>query len=318
MEFTKRTLRSKPGLTQEQALDSLQSAPSFNPGTKIASIRRRGDRWVADLLEPKTAGPFPPKEDDSSDDEAPKPPEDSEGGSSDESSEDPIAELATDGPPKPPGEEGDKKDDEGGGGTEDKILHVLTQILHALSGGAPEGGLGGPDDLGPGAGGPPAPPPHGGPAGGPAGAGGRPMKPGEMPNKPGVVPVGAPAFASTRQGAPSVPPGGAGANPGHVPNPGQLGPGPAAGGSCPECGMPEPCAMHGGGAPGANGPGMSPLAKHIASVAGRASTMVLSAGAGMSVKQAVSEVKPVAAQFGYKIAQVKYVDGKPRVLLTVR
>lgn len=229
MEYTPRTVRSRPGLTQEEALVALQSHPSYRHGTRIASIRRRGDRWVADLLEPKFAAEddFGPAGDDDADDApAPKPKkEKSEGGDSEGGGDsDPAAELedALDGPPGLPG--GDPTDPEGGkpeggkGGTEQAVLHVLEQILHALQGGPPSGGLGGPDDLGPGLGGPEGPPPPhagpgrppgapnkppmggpGGPEGLPAGPGaGRPMRPGEMPNKPGVTPVGAPAFASTQ------------------------------------------------------------------------------------------------------------------------
>src|SRR3954462_6567110 len=90
MKNTTRTVRSRPGMTQEEALNSLQSHPQFKAGTKIASIRRRGKVWVADLLEPKVAGPFPPSDDsDDGGDSAPEgggdsedsgPPEDDGGG----------------------------------------------------------------------------------------------------------------------------------------------------------------------------------------------------------------------------------------------
>lgn len=214
MQYTKRSVRSRPGLSQEEALDSLQSHPQFRPGSKIASIRRRGKVWVADLLEPKVAGPFPPSGDDGPPEEGPSdsgpPEEESDGpppGESDSPPEDGGGDGPPDaegGPPKPGGEKG-----EGGkGGVENQILHTLQQILHALSGGPVDPGMGGPDDLGPDLGGPPAPHgPPGGPGagglppGGGAGAGhsARPLKPGDAPNKPGSVPVGAPAFASYRR-----------------------------------------------------------------------------------------------------------------------
>lgn len=205
MIYIERRVRSAPGLSQEDALDSLQSHPNFKPGTKISSIRRRGDRWVADLLVPKTAGDFPPSDDggeEKSESSKSEEPDGDEGGPGDSG---PDADGDFDGPPvgKPDG--GEKKPGEGGkGGTEEQILHVLTEILHALKGGPVGPELGGPDDLGPGPDALGGPPPHGGhglpPAGAPkpgaAGIGAK-LKPGEVPNRPGVVPVGAPAFSST-------------------------------------------------------------------------------------------------------------------------
>jgi hypothetical protein len=202
MNYVERKVRSAPGLSQEDALESLQSHPNYRSGTKIASMRRRGDRWVAVLQVPKTAGGFPPGGDES----GPPPPKD-EGGESEGPEEPdeggPEGLDGLDGPPEAPGEE---KKPGGKGGTEQEMLHVLTEILHALKGGPVGPEMGGPDDMGPGPDAMGGPPPHGGhgmPPAGPPGTGGPPMgigaklKPGEVPNKPGVVPLGAPAFSST-------------------------------------------------------------------------------------------------------------------------
>lgn len=56
MEYTTRIVRSSEGLTKEAALLGLQEHPSFKPGTKIANIYNQGGRWVAKLMEPKSAG----------------------------------------------------------------------------------------------------------------------------------------------------------------------------------------------------------------------------------------------------------------------
>lgn len=205
--YIERTVRSAPGLSQEAALESLQDHPNFRRGTKIASLRRRGERWVAILHVPKTAGEFPPS-DDGGGDEGPPKPKSEEGPPDDDGGDDPGL-PGLDGPDGPP-EGGDDEKKPGKGGTEEMMLHVLTEILHALKGGPVGPEMGGPDDLGPGPDAMGGPPPHGGhgmpPAGGPPPGGpGKPpmmgigakLKPGEIPNKPGMVPVGAPAFSST-------------------------------------------------------------------------------------------------------------------------
>jgi hypothetical protein len=191
MDYTKKTVRSRPGLTQEEALSSLYGSPYFrSAGTRIASITPRADRWVAVLEIPrKTAAPFPPSGDDEGGESGPPKsegpdesvPDDSAPTDSPDGGEDPES-----GPPKGDKPKADKP------GSDAQVVQILTQILHALQGGPPMGGPGGPDDLGPGLDGPPAPPPHGGPAGGPgaapkgpAGLGaGRPLKPGEVPTSP--------------------------------------------------------------------------------------------------------------------------------------
>lgn len=265
MEFTTRTVRSATGLTQEEALTSLQSHPNYRAGSKVASIRRRGDRWVADILEPKTAGPFPPsgggdEESGPPSDEAPSDdaPEKDEGGDEESSPDE-------GGGDDPLGLGGDEGGDEEGAkpDAETQILHTLQQILHALQGGPPTGGMGGPDELGPGAAGPGGPPPHAGPGRppGPPGAGagagpaphaGRPMRPGEAP--PGSTPVGAPAFAS--------------------------------------------------------------LQAKVAAVAGKKRSFKITAPPHMSnISQVVSAVNAAANPHGYKVEQVRRIDGQLAALV---
>lgn len=202
MKYVKRTVRSQPGLSQEQALLALQSQPEFTPGTRIASIRRKENYWVASILQPKVAAPPPAFADDGESDGPPVDDAPSDEAPDDEApTDEPDGDegLDIDGPPsddegKPKDKKGEKGDKEG------EILSLLHTIIDALGLDAGPEGMGGPDALGPDAGGPAAPPaPHHGPgAGGPPkgpGAGpGRPMKPGEAP--PGATPVGAPAFAS--------------------------------------------------------------------------------------------------------------------------
>lgn len=346
MKYVKRTLQSEPGLSQEDALNSLQSSPQWRQGSRLGSIRRRGSRWVVDVLEPKTAGPGgPPAFAEEGPDDGPEesgPPED------EESSGPPIPDDSGDesgdsesGPPKPKGEEGGDKKPGGKGGVEEAILHTLTQILHALTGGDPEG-MGGLDALGPAGGGPAAPPPpkagppHGGPPGGAgpgAGPSGRPMRPGEAP--PGSTPVGAPSFAHTTSGTrqftanpipgvgPTLPPTGApSATPGAVP----AGPaGPVSGGTCPTCGYPEPCPMHGGaaGAPGAAGAGIGgPVAAVTAQVqklAGRSRYITLKAPGNQRVSDAVKVARQAVQPFGYQVQKAKRrADGSIVIITAAR
>lgn len=300
MEYITRELTSDPGLDQREALTSLQTHPSFKHGSIVASIRRRKDQWVAEVLEPKTAE-FPPKEDGgdeggSDDSPAPEPKKD-EGPPSDEGGEDESPSPDGEGPPSP---EGDKKP-EGKGSTEDAILHTLTQILHALQGGGAPEGMGGPDALGPGLGGPAGPPPpHGGPPapkGGPPGGavkGPPPMKPGMTP--PGGTPVGAPAFSSVN--VQSTMPGIAPAQGTPVPTGAQPGPvgQQATAGICPQDGNPEPCPVH---SPAAG------LNQAVAAYSSKAATITLTAQ-GTDLKQAVAEARPVVENYGYQVKQAKH------------
>ncbi|MDB5280909.1 MAG: hypothetical protein JWR61_5864 [Ferruginibacter sp.] len=184
--FAKRTVKcSARTMSRESAQASLER--QFEDA-EILDLKRRGDKWVATLLEPKKAE-FPPKDDP---DEDPAPFKEEE---SDDSSDAP----SDDGPPSGD-EEGSgppKKDEKGGEKAElGAVLDLITQIADKL--GIVPGG----DPMAPGAedpmGAPPGPPM---PAGPPGGAGSEilhrtKLKPGETP--PGGTPVGAPAFASVQ------------------------------------------------------------------------------------------------------------------------
>lgn len=310
MEYITRNLTSNPGMDQREALTALQTHPSFKPGSVVASIRRRKDQWVAEVLEPKTAE-FPPKEDggDEGGDEVVVEPKKDDGPPSDDGGDEGPSDgpPGLDGPPSPDGGDGGEKP-KGKGGTEEAILHTLTQILHALQGGGAPEGMGGPDALGPDLGGPPGPPPpKGGPGGPPPGAGGPPggpmkgpppMKPGMTP--PGGTPVGAPAFSSVQangimpsQGTP-VP---TGAEAGPV---GQQ----AAPGVCPQDGNPEPCPIHSGGMEGLN--------QAVAAYSGKASTITLTTE-GSDLKSAIAQARPVVENYGYTVKQAKHSDDGTQV-----
>jgi hypothetical protein len=199
MLYSKRTVRcAARGLSREEAKLSLEHQFA---GSEVLDVKRRGDKWVATLLEPKTAE-FPPKDDEDTDaPPEPKAESDDEGpkDSSSESDDSPKS----DGPPK-----GDKPPGKGGEKAEiGAVLDLLTAIADKL-GIAPPGAVPGAEDpLSPD--GPPPPPPGppgaGGPPGGPDDGVGGPghqeivhrtkLKPGDTP--PGVTPIGAPAFASS-------------------------------------------------------------------------------------------------------------------------
>lgn len=323
MEYISRQLTSDPGMDQREALTALQTHPSFKPGSLVASIRRRKDQWVAEVLEPKTAE-FPPKKDeggsDDGGDSAPKPPKDDgpadDGGAPDLGPEGPEegGPEGLDGPPSP--DDGGGDDKKGKGSTEDMILHTLTQMLHVLQGGGAPGVPGGPDALGEGGppGGPPphpAGPPKGGPpgaagpppgAGGPPGMGGPPkgpppMKPGMTP--PGGTPVGAPAFASTRTAEMAPVPG--------APQAGPVGQ-QATAGVCPQDGNPEPCPVH---SPAAQG-----LGQAVAAMSSRASTLTLTRE-GTDINAAIAEARPTVENFGYQVKQAKRSDDGTEVHILV-
>jgi hypothetical protein len=311
MQYSKKAVRSQPGMTQEEALVALQDHPMFSAGTKIASIRRRGKVWVADLLVPKTAGPFPPDDSGSDEEDAPAPKEESGPPSDDEGSEiegGPEGLPSEDGESGPPKPKGESKPGEGGskGGTEEAILHTLQEILHALQGGPVEPGLGGLDDIGPGPGGPEGPPPPhgGGPAGheGPGfpGAPGAKLKPGEVPNKPGVTPIGSPAFASRQATMPPAP--AAPMTPG-------VSPAGAGGGACPHCGGPL--------GPG----GTCPTCDNAAgagtyAATGRARTITASRTANVSVAQAKAELDAEFGPHGYAVKRIVREGSRYRALLS--
>lgn len=304
MEYVPKNLESNPGLNQSEALIGLQTHPTWKQGSLVKSLRKRGNVWVAEVLEPKTAE-FPPGEDEGGGSDTPpkddKPKDDAP--SDDEGSSD--GPPGADGPPTPGDKPGEDKGPEAGkGNTEEQILHVLTQLLHAVQGGGTLNGPGPDDALGPDplAGG--GPPPPKGPAGppGPPGAGGPPgakapkgppaMKPGMTP--PGGTPVGAPAFASvTAAGAPVNPAAGTPVPQGG--QPGAAGQG-GAGGVCPMDGNPEPCPVH--SQAGLNG--------MVASYSGKASTINLTSQEPMEISAAVAEAKPVVENYGYAVKQARY------------
>jgi hypothetical protein len=344
MKYHERTVQSDPGMAQEEALVSLQRSSSFQPGTIIKSFRRVGSAWKAILLVPKTAGeppafveegdegPEAPEPDGPPSDEGPP----SDGPPSDEESSD----EPTDGPPSPDGGEGGDKPEHGKEpSTEDKVLHVLEQILHALQGGGAPEGMGGLDALGPGPSGPATPPaPKHAPPGGPgldAGPAGKPptgagakLRPGETRNTPGTTPVGSPAF-SHKQAFGELP--GAGDAAQTALPTGQAGPtGLAGGGNCPECGYPEPCPLHSGGAnmgdmgAGVNGgqPGGVPNnALYGAVQAQRGSPTITLKAPGTSftnIAEAVKQARPAVEAHGYQIKQAKRVGEKIVILASVR
>lgn len=198
---------STQSFTKEAAVEKLQSLPGF-PENASYTIEEIDGRYVAAVVVPKTAGPFPPAADDSASEE---PPADDFGASDEES-----------GPPKSEGEA--KKEDKGEGDSSDgapksekagvehmlaNLTDMLTKITDALGLSTPADGMvPGADDPMAGPPGPPGVPgQHPGAGDGEAkpgeGADGkmhtvheRSLKPGEAP--PGTTPVGAPAFASVQ------------------------------------------------------------------------------------------------------------------------
>lgn len=217
MEYITRTVESRAGLSQEEALASLQDHPQFKAGTKIKSIRQHQDHWVAKLLEPKVAE-FPPQENDDDDDdddsedgpevEVKAAPSDSEGDSEDsgDDSGDSKPPFAKEGPDVEP--ELEAKGELG------EVLGILHQIVEALGIGKPDG-LPGVDEAfgeapGPAAGGPPhkgpgRPPGTGAPKAPGAGPAGRPLR--DVP--PGTNPMSGfaktiPSFTATTEESLSV------------------------------------------------------------------------------------------------------------------
>lgn len=188
MLYAKRTVRcSAKGITRETARTSLESSDQFTEGSELIDLRRRGEMWVATVLEPKIAE-FPPSDDDDGDSGESGPPKaDSESDSDGPPSDDgpPMG----DGPPKEKGKGGEKAE-------LSAVLDILSLIADKLGVGPGAMAPGGEDPMM--GGGPPPPPPPGPPMGGPAQMDVRhktKMKPGDAP--PGSTPIGAPAFAST-------------------------------------------------------------------------------------------------------------------------
>lgn len=213
MEFDIKIVRGplSGSFTREAAAEKLQALPGF-PTNAEYTIDEIDGRYIAAVVVPKTAGPFPP-----SDDAPSGPPSEETGPPAEEESGPPKAE----GEDKPKSEDGDKPSSEGAPKEEGKmsvehqlanLTDMLTKITDALGlstpadgmiPGADEGIPGGPPEGPPGA----SPVPPGGDTDpstpGKQGPDGkihtvheRSLKPGEAP--PGTTPVGAPAFASVQ------------------------------------------------------------------------------------------------------------------------
>lgn len=234
MDYTTRIVKSASGLTQSEALLALQSHRQFQPGTKIASVHNQGGHWVAKLLVPKTATedvkPCKHCEDKGCQhckktaaetfediDESPADIHEDKH----EEKESPLEEI----------EEHAEHEEKHEQSEEKKIKELEKKIdllLDAL--GISEKGEN-PDAMpeGPSADLPAAPAPKNPKKSEPLPPGsGAKLKPGEVPNKPGMTPVGAPSFASVKQatdGAMGMPA-----------SPSASGPTGMAAQSCPNCG----------------------------------------------------------------------------------
>jgi hypothetical protein len=205
MEFTTRMVTSSEGLSQEEALLSLQEHPRFMDGTRVASIYNQGGRWVAKLLEPKTANedvePCEHCQDKGCQhckktaagafediDESPAELHE-EKHEEHEKSESPLEELE-----EHEGEDHEDSEEKKIKELEKKIDLLLDALGISEKNEEPKVPEAPAADL------PAAPAPKGGPIKSeplPPGSGAK-LKPGEVPNKPGMTPVGAPAFASVK------------------------------------------------------------------------------------------------------------------------
>lgn len=192
MLYEKRTVKcAATGITRQQAHESLTSSEDFVAGTEVLELKRRGNQWVATLLEPKHAEFPPPKDDDNEEktdsDESP---------SKDESGSEGDDAPKGEGPPKPEGPKGGEKSEL------NAVLDILMAVADKLGVGPGAAAPGAEDNPMPGDG--PPPPPSPAPPGGGLGGPGHQevvhrtkLKPGDTP--PGVTPVGSPAFASVQE-----------------------------------------------------------------------------------------------------------------------
>jgi len=184
----KRTVKSRPGMSQEEALQSLQSHPMFKAGTKIASLRRRGKVWVAALDEPGDDAPFGEEKEDKKPAFMDEPDADVDVDSADEDDNDDKApDFEGFDEPDAEGDIDSDSDEDSKEDTDHKMLDLLEQILDAVKphhepDGDEMGDMG--LDIGEDKPMPPMPPMPKAPAGGAP--------------KPGVpsTPIGSPAFAS--------------------------------------------------------------------------------------------------------------------------
>lgn len=196
--MTSQKIYRKADISTAEARESLKRA---YPGAKIAGLEivvaddeasKAARVKVGSLVYEATVhvADFPPDANvgGSGSDDAPEPPKKDDGGddSSDDSDsgDDSDGDDGGDAKPNPFGDKSDGGDDSGKGDVEHQILHVLTELLHAVKGGSPLGDPGAGPDLGgpvppggdlpdigaPPAGGPPLPPPvkAKSPVGGPA------------------------------------------------------------------------------------------------------------------------------------------------------
>jgi hypothetical protein len=339
MEYTTRIVRSSEGLTKEAALLGLQEHPSFMPGTKIANIYNQGGRWVAKLMEPKVANEtcqlcqmaidpsvgtcqspqcLKQKTAAGAFEDLDASPAEMHDESHDESAESPLEEI----------EEIEKDDEheEKHEQSEEKKLNELEKkldlLLDAL--GISEKGdepklPSDPEDLeGPEADLPAAPAPKSGPSKPeplPPGSGAK-LKPGEVPNKPGMTPVGAPAFASVKtascegscekgtcencdkqhkEAQASMPPNAVNAPAGATPSAS----GPVAQASCPKCGQAN-CSCNQPNvnptSPGASGP------VHPGTVASFTASR-LDSGNALTIRQAKAQLENHYE--GFRVARIK-------------
>lgn len=216
MEFEIKIVRGPltEGFTREAAAEKLTTLPGFPTGAEY-TIEEIDGRYVAAVIVPKQAGPFPP----AAAEEAPSAPPTDEAAPAEES-----------GPPKEEGESKDEKKsdepssegapkEEGKQSVEHQLANLtdmLTKITDALGLSTPaDGMIPGADEGAPGLPGEAGPPGQGAPTPGDSdpntpgkqGPDGkihtvheRSLKPGEAP--PGTTPVGAPAFASVQDDHP--------------------------------------------------------------------------------------------------------------------
>lgn len=119
MDRISRVIESRPGLSKDEALKSLQEHPDFKLGTIIESINPRGNVWVAKLSEPKVAAEFPPVDDDDDSD-------DSDSDSPEDVVEDAVEEVKDEKPE--PKEESD--DDEK---SEKADIKEVLDLIHAIA-----------------------------------------------------------------------------------------------------------------------------------------------------------------------------------------
>ena len=305
MEYTTRIVRSVEGLSQEEALITLQSHSAFRPGTKIASLDDQNGRWVAKLLEPKVAGEAELDELTEKEEKKAEPKLDTpekEEHEEHEKSESPFEEK-----------EDHKDEDKSKDSADAKIKALETKIdklLDALGisedkgpegpvaeGPVPPAGDSGPVPAAPK---PPKAPkaPAGGPSKGPElppGSGAK-LKPGEVPNKPGVTPVGSPAFASVKQANPGMNP--------PVPVPAGAAPAPGGVGS-----NPAMCAKCGGAGCDLCRPGQGASATQTPPMAGVPVTSFvvsrLDSDREVSIRQAKISLENEFASRGFKVARIK-------------